>query len=43
MLEATVLVVAAIYMLSNLGADVIVALLNPRSGSGGSGDELPPP
>ncbi len=29
-LEATVLVVAAIYMLSNLGADVIVALLNPR-------------
>jgi peptide/nickel transport system permease protein len=29
-LEATVLVVAAIYMLSNLAADVIVALLNPR-------------
>jgi peptide/nickel transport system permease protein len=29
-LEATVLVVAAIYMLSNLTADVIVALLNPR-------------
>ena len=29
-LEATVLVVAVIYMLSNLGADVIVALLNPR-------------
>jgi peptide/nickel transport system permease protein len=29
-LEATVLVVAAIYMLSNLGADVIIALLNPR-------------
>ncbi len=29
-LEATVLVVAAIYMVSNLGADVIVALLNPR-------------
>ena len=28
--EATVLVVAVIYMLSNLGADVIVALLNPR-------------
>ena len=29
-LEATVLVVAAIYMLSNLGADVIVAFLDPR-------------
>jgi peptide/nickel transport system permease protein len=29
-LEATVLVVAVIYMLSNLGADVIVALLDPR-------------
>jgi peptide/nickel transport system permease protein len=29
-LEATVLVVAVIYMLSNLGADVIAALLNPR-------------
>lgn len=29
-LEATVLVVATIYMLSNLGADIIVALLNPR-------------
>ena len=29
-LEATVLVVATIYMLSNLGADLIVALLNPR-------------
>ncbi len=29
-LEATVLVVAVIYMLSNLGADVLVALLNPR-------------
>lgn len=29
-LEATVIVVAAIYMLSNLAADVIVALLNPR-------------
>ncbi len=29
-LEATVLVVAVIYMLSNLGADVVVALLNPR-------------
>lgn len=29
-LEATVLVVAAIYMLSNLIADVVVALLNPR-------------
>jgi peptide/nickel transport system permease protein len=29
-LEATVLVVAAIYMLANLGADVIMALLNPR-------------
>jgi len=29
-LEATVLVVAVIYMISNLSADVIVALLNPR-------------
>jgi len=29
-LEATVIVVAVIYMLSNLSADVIVALLNPR-------------
>ena len=29
-LEATVLVVAVIFMLSNLTADVIVALLNPR-------------
>ncbi len=29
-LEATVVVVAGIYMLSNLTADVIVALLNPR-------------
>jgi len=29
-LEATVLVVAVIYMLSNLSADIIVALLNPR-------------
>jgi len=29
-LEATVLVVAVIYMISNLIADVIVALLNPR-------------
>ena len=29
-LEATVLVVAAIYMVSNLCADVIIALLNPR-------------
>lgn len=29
-LEATVLVIAAIYMFSNLAADVIVALLNPR-------------
>jgi peptide/nickel transport system permease protein len=29
-LESTVLVVAAIYMLANLGADVLIALLNPR-------------
>jgi peptide/nickel transport system permease protein len=29
-LEATVLVIATIYMLSNLSADIIVALLNPR-------------
>ena len=29
-LEATVIVVAAIYMVSNLAADVVVALLNPR-------------
>jgi peptide/nickel transport system permease protein len=29
-LEATVLVIAAVYMFSNLAADVIVALLNPR-------------
>jgi peptide/nickel transport system permease protein len=34
-LEATVLVVAAIYMLSNLLADVVVALLNPRVRLGG--------
>ena len=30
MLEATVLVIAFIYMVSNLIADIIVALLNPR-------------
>ncbi len=29
-LEATVLVIAAIYMFSNLAADIVVALLNPR-------------
>jgi peptide/nickel transport system permease protein len=34
-LEATVLVVAAIYMLANLAADVTVALLNPRVRLGG--------
>ena len=34
-LEASVLVVAAIYMLSNLLADVVVALLNPRVRLGG--------
>ncbi len=33
-LESTVLLVAAIYMLSNLTADVIVALLNPRVRTG---------
>lgn len=30
MLEATVLVVAVIYMVSNLTADILYALLNPR-------------
>mgnify|MGYP001156659977 CR=1 FL=1 len=30
MLEATVLVIAIIYMISNLTADVIIAMLNPR-------------
>jgi len=34
-LEATVLVVAAIYMLSNLTADVVVAALSPRVRLGG--------
>ncbi len=33
-LEATVLLVAAIYMLSNLAADVVVAFLNPRVRTG---------
>lgn len=35
MLEAAVLVVAVVYMVSNLIADVIVALLNPRVRMGG--------
>jgi len=35
MLEASVLVVAVIYMLSNLIADIVVALLNPRIRMGG--------
>lgn len=30
MLEATVLMVAAIYMISNLTADIVLAILNPR-------------
>jgi peptide/nickel transport system permease protein len=35
MLEAAVLMVAIIYMVSNLVADIIVALLNPRIRMGG--------
>ena len=35
MLEASVLVVAVIYMVSNLIADIVVALLNPRIRMGG--------
>jgi peptide/nickel transport system permease protein len=35
MLEASVLVVAVLYMLSNLIADVVVAFLNPRIRMGG--------
>jgi peptide/nickel transport system permease protein len=35
MLEASVLVVAVLYMLSNLAADIVVALLNPRIRKGG--------
>jgi peptide/nickel transport system permease protein len=35
MLEASVLVVAVIYMVSNLLADIVVALLNPRIRMGG--------
>jgi peptide/nickel transport system permease protein len=35
MLEASVLVVAVIYMLANLIADIVVALLNPRIRKGG--------
>ena len=35
MLEAAVLVVAVLYMLSNLLADVVVALLSPRARMGG--------
>jgi peptide/nickel transport system permease protein len=35
MLEASVLMVAVIYMLANLTADIVVALLNPRIRKGG--------
>jgi peptide/nickel transport system permease protein len=35
MLEASVLVVAVIYMVANLVADIVVALLNPRIRMGG--------
>ena len=35
LLEAWVLVIAAIYMVSNLIADIVVALLNPRIRMGG--------
>ena len=35
MLEASVLMVAVIYMLANLIADIVVALLNPRIRKGG--------
>jgi peptide/nickel transport system permease protein len=35
MLEASVLMVAVIYMVSNLLADIVVALLNPRIRMGG--------
>jgi peptide/nickel transport system permease protein len=35
MLEASVLVVAVIYMIANLIADIVVALLNPRIRMGG--------
>ncbi len=35
MLEAAVLVVAVIYMVANLIADIVVALLNPRIRMGG--------
>jgi peptide/nickel transport system permease protein len=35
LLEACVLVVAVLYMLSNLIADIVVALLNPRIRMGG--------
>ena len=35
MLEAAVLMVAVLYMVSNLIADIVVALLNPRIRMGG--------
>jgi peptide/nickel transport system permease protein len=35
MLEASVLMVAVLYMVSNLIADIVVALLNPRIRMGG--------
>jgi peptide/nickel transport system permease protein len=35
MLEASVLMVAIIYMVANLVADIVVALLNPRIRRGG--------
>jgi peptide/nickel transport system permease protein len=35
MLEASVLMVAIIYMAANLVADIVVALLNPRIRKGG--------
>jgi peptide/nickel transport system permease protein len=35
LLEASVLMVAIVYMLANLIADIVVALLNPRIRMGG--------
>jgi len=35
MLEASVLLVAVVYMIANLIADIVVALLNPRIRMGG--------
>ena len=35
MLEASVLMVALVYMAANLVADIVVALLNPRIRKGG--------